>query len=678
MAGIDKNTLLILHGEDLTDSSLAPITINNSGVKTSSEVSKFEGSSLRFDGSSSLYVIDSQFIFRSGDFTIDWWEYRENNGTLADVNVFDDNDNSNFLIAHMDGDSLYGSSANKSWDMFSRLKVMSPKKNVWSHKALVRKGNRFSVYVDGKNTYNGSFSFVLSSGTGKIIIGRHAPDSNPDYFMGYVDEFRVSNVARWDSDFAPPDAPYSVDYPHPPENLNLSSNEKTVTISWTSGLHAETYNVYRNNRLITTTSELMYVDLVDSYGEYTYSVKSVNQYGESDLISRSISVSPPQPDAVFKEISTYVYLLDSKYDAYDVIDKFKSLLWTVRFTKVGEFELYVPADLDVIKRFHEGDYVWIEDSDRLMIIEDINLQTDVEDGDYLIISGRSLESILERRIIWGMTVITGNFQNGIRTLLERNVISPASEKRKIPNFTFKESTDPRITELTVEAQYFGENLYEEIEKLCEEKKVGFRVLPKGSGGFEFSLYVGEDRSYNQIKNPWVVFSPNYENLQASNYLYSKKNLRNATLVGGQGENWNRDTIEVTTDSSAGLNRRETFTDASGVTNDTTGIESDDTLAEEEKQEIIQALNDQYLEQLQQKGQEELAKTSITETFDGEIDASLQYVYGKDFNLGDIVQIGNAYGMEASTRVSEIVISHDSTGKTIVPTFTVKSDEEGDE
>ena len=374
---------------------------------------------------------------------------------------------------------------------------------------------------------------------------------------------------------------------------------------------------------------------------------------------------------------TVVYLLDKAYDTYDAVDAFKSLLWTIRYSKYGEFELYIPADLNILQRFHEGDYARIDDSDRFMIIEDINLQTDPDEGDYLIVSGRSLESILDRRIIWGMTVISGNFQNGIKTLLERNVINPSIESRKIPNFSFKESDDPRITSLTIEAQYFGENLYDEIEKLCQERDIGFRILPTENGGFEFSLYVGEDRSYDQDENPWVVFSPNYENLSSSNYLYSKKNFKNVTLVGGQGENWERDTVEVALDSSSGLDRRETFTDASGVTNDTTGIENDATLTAEEKQDVIEALTNEYNEQLKQKGQETLSDAKVTESFDGEVDTTLQYTYPDDFGLGDIVQIVNEYGLDATTRVSEIVISHDESGKTIVPTFTVQEKEEGD-
>lgn len=371
------------------------------------------------------------------------------------------------------------------------------------------------------------------------------------------------------------------------------------------------------------------------------------------------------------------FLLDQNYEPYDVIDVFRSFIWSVRYSKCGDFELYLPATKDTKSRFREGDYVRIDESDRLMIIEDINLQTDSEEGDYLIISGRSLESILERRIIWGMTVLTGNFQNGIRTLLNRNVINPSIPQRRIPNFVFKESNDPRITELTIDAQYFGENLYEEIEKLCVEKNVGFRVLPTSNGGFEFSLYVGVDRSYAQDSVPWVVFAPNYENLRSSNYLYSKKEFRNVALVGGMGEGWSKETSNVDPNNVSGLVRREMYVDASSLTYDTTGIENDPDLTEEEKQGLIDAMKGKYLGQLRQKGLEELSKTKITESFDGEIDASVQYIYGRDFDIGDIVQIENEYGMTSSSQISEVVISQDPSGISVVPTFTKNEAQEGE-
>lgn len=360
-------------------------------------------------------------------------------------------------------------------------------------------------------------------------------------------------------------------------------------------------------------------------------------------------------------LPTKVYLLDEKYDAYDVIDTFKSFIWADRYSKCGDFELYIPASTRKLSDFRKDDYVRFGGSDRYMVIEDVNLETNPETGDYIIVSGRSLESILTRRIIWGLTVLSGDFQDAVETLLRRNVIDPSIPERKIENFSFKRSSDPRFSEMTLEAQYFGENLYEEIEKLCTERNVGFKVLPVYPGGFEFSLYFGEDRSYNQSKNPWIIFSPNYKNLAGSNYLSSLRNFKNAALVGGQGEGVDRVTESVSSEDATGLLRRELFVDASN-------------LSDAESSDISEAVSPQYRQQLAQRGETELAATKIIESFDGEVDTSVQFVYGKDFNLGDIVQIANEYGMAVATRVSEMVFSMDDAGVTAIPTFTVASDD----
>lgn len=372
-------------------------------------------------------------------------------------------------------------------------------------------------------------------------------------------------------------------------------------------------------------------------------------------------------------VSTPIYVLDQNYDAYDVIDTYKSFIWADRYSTCGDFEIYIPATEKSVDSFRKDEYIRFRDSDRYMVIENINLETSIEDGDYLIISGRSLECILSRRIIWDRTILSGNFQEGIKTLLGNNIISPSISERAIPNFIFKESTDSRITELTLDAQYFGENLYDVIEKLCTERNLGFKVLPVYPGGFEFSLYFGEDRSYSQNENPWVIFSPKFQNLTSSNYLSSYKNFKNAALVAGEDDGDSRVTEMVTSENFTGLRRRELFVDAYGLTNDTSSIETDPELTDEEKQDLIAEMTERYHEQLKQKGNEELSSAKPIETFDGEVDAQLQFIYGRDFYLGDTVQIVNEYGMKAASRISEIVFSYDESGKIVTPTFTVISD-----
>lgn len=351
------------------------------------------------------------------------------------------------------------------------------------------------------------------------------------------------------------------------------------------------------------------------------------------------------------------FILDTAYKAVAVLDTFQSRIWTDRYNRYGDFEVYIPAIMPVCSFLQEGYYLYSPDlSDRMMIIEDIQLKCDPEDGDFYTVTGRSLESILARRVIWGYREIKGNLQEGIKALLNENVINPTKMTRKIPNFEFRDSTDSRITSLTLDAQYFGDNLYEVIAAICDEKSLGFRVLPNfTNGGLIFELFKGVERALDQTANPYVIFSPDFDNFISSNYLETTSNYKNVALVGADGEGSARkciDAFEGNTEPS-GLSRRETFTDAYGVSKNEETTEED------------------YNKQLKQKGLEELADLKVTKAFEGEIDSSRQYVYGRDFGIGDVVQVTNNYGQSGKSRVSEIVMSEDDTGFIITPTFTAE-------
>lgn len=350
-------------------------------------------------------------------------------------------------------------------------------------------------------------------------------------------------------------------------------------------------------------------------------------------------------------------ILDKRYETVSVLDKFESFIWTDRYRGYGDFEIYMPVDTTALGFLKQDSYLQVATSDRVMIIETIQTDTNAEEGNHLTVTGRSLESVLERRVIAKHTVLTGNFQNGVQRLLNENAINPSNGNRKIPGLIFRASADPAITSLTIDTQFFGEGLYDSILKLCEEKDVGFRVLPYGAGGFVFELYAGKDRSYAQTTLPPVIFSPSFENMLSSNYLESKKALKTAAIVAGEGEGADRKVTEATNDSGggSGLDRRETFVDAGGVSSSTGGEEP---MPESE-----------YLRQLMEKGKEALAETKITKAFEGEIDASRQFIYGMDFFIGDLVQVMNEYGMEAKSRVSELIQSQDVNGESIHPTFT---------
>lgn len=356
------------------------------------------------------------------------------------------------------------------------------------------------------------------------------------------------------------------------------------------------------------------------------------------------------------------YIYDTDFVLKKVLDSYLSSIWTVRYDQYGDFEICAPYSKDIFDEIKLDDYIMRPDSDRMMVVEDIQIQTDAEGGDQIIFSGRSVESILDRRVLFDQTIVVGNTQDGIKFLLDSNAISPSDEKRKLP-IVFHKNEDSAVTSLETAYQFSGETLYEAIEALCVDGSIGFRLIPDlNAKNFIFELYSGADRSYYQTDRPYVVFSPGFDNIVTSNYISSKKEYKNVAYAAGEGEGSERTVISVYSGEAeaSGLSRRELYVDAGSVSSTT----SDGTLTESD-----------YLDQLASRGSEELEKVKSTTYFEGEVDTSRQFVYGVDFGIGDIVQLQNEYGIEGCARITELVLSDDQNGSTSVPTFTSIEKEE---
>lgn len=352
-------------------------------------------------------------------------------------------------------------------------------------------------------------------------------------------------------------------------------------------------------------------------------------------------------------------ILNTNLDAVSVIDTYESFIWTDRYYMCGDFELYTAMRDGILDHIKQDYYIQTRESEHVMIIEKLLISSDVEEGNHITITGRSLESILDRRIIWGQKTLSGNLQNEIKTLLNECIISPSDSNRKISNFIFETSTDTAITSQTIDAQYTGDNLYDVIQKICEERNIGFKITLNDNKQFVFKLYAGTDRSYDQTVVPYVVFSPSFENIINSSYVESKASLKNVTLIGGEGEGSARK--YTTVGSGSGLNRRELFTDARDISSDVGGG--------------VVLTDAEYTEQLKQRGKEKLAENTDVTSFEGQVETTIMFKYGEDFFNGDVVQIANEYGHETKARILEIVTSENEEGTSVYPTF--KTIEEGE-
>ena len=80
-------------------------------------------------------------------------------------------------------------------------------------------------------------------------------------------------------------------------------------------------------------------------------------------------------------------------------------------------------------------------------------------------------------------------------------------------------------------------------------------------------------------------------------------------------------------------------------------------------------DNEYATILRQRGKEKLFETGIIEGLSGEVDTTLQFIYRRDWDLGDLVSVENEYGMTATARILEVIEVDDESGYKVTPTFS---------
>lgn len=371
---------------------------------------------------------------------------------------------------------------------------------------------------------------------------------------------------------------------------------------------------------------------------------------------------------------TNIYVIDPNTLAQiDVIDEYTSVIWRPSYSDIGDFELYLPATEKVLGLLVKDRYL-VRETDittdvfggtvykNVMIIKNLSLTTDVENGDYVTVTGKELKCILNQRIIWGMQILSYNsVEAALLGLVQLQAIAPANSARVIPRLAI---INNRIQGEPIQKQISYEQLGAAIVDMCNTYNYGWEIYINvnpalGNGADDdgsrliFEVYEGVDRSYNQTERSFVVFSDEYENLNNTEYQLSTEEYANVTLVGGEGEGADR--FLRTVGAASGLARYETFTDAKDISKNA----GESTLSDAE-----------YNALLDEKGREKLASLAYTEGFSGEVLSDVTFKYKEDFYLGDIVTVINKYGISRNVRVLSAIESEDENGSKLVPQFNM--------
>jgi Laminin G domain. len=211
---VDQYTVSLLHFNDGIKDETGKVWTAYNGAAASTAQSKFGGSSLSLNGVNQ-YIntpVNADFNMGNGNFTVDFWLKCASNNSTVRQTIVDQRNNSlsgtigeEFRIeiaetGYLVFSVMTGIDGTSEYDLTSSTKIADTD---WHHIACVRANSLLLLFVDGGKV--GSLNIgtlAVNALNNPLTIGRFG-DYSGRYFNGYIDEFRISNIARWTSDFDP-------------------------------------------------------------------------------------------------------------------------------------------------------------------------------------------------------------------------------------------------------------------------------------------------------------------------------------------------------------------------------------------------------------------------------------------------------------------------------------------
>jgi hypothetical protein len=181
---------------DIVDKTQSVQLTLNGNTTTSNAVTKYENSSIYFDGSADNITFPVS-AYGTGDFTVEAWAY-----PLASSNrfsqVFYVTDDMSVQYNHEDHPGvfriLYGGTAVTS---------SAASTDQWYHIAVVRSGTTVTLYIDGTSV--GTHTYASDVPTFQQYLGGNYTISADLAWKGYMEDFRITKgLARYTAAFTPP------------------------------------------------------------------------------------------------------------------------------------------------------------------------------------------------------------------------------------------------------------------------------------------------------------------------------------------------------------------------------------------------------------------------------------------------------------------------------------------
>lgn len=334
-----------------------------------------------------------------------------------------------------------------------------------------------------------------------------------------------------------------------------------------------------------------------------------------------------------------------------IVTGIKNLRWRRKYFDVGEFELNCecnPNNLEILR----ANYIITRlDDEEVGIIENISIKESETDGEIITATGKFLKTLLDNRILLETEYLTGNVEQNIRYLVDKNLISPVDQKRRI--FELKLGEIKNFTD-TLDLQVgLGKNILTVIDKICRVTNLSTKItVDYDKEIYKFDVWEGRDLS------DLVILSDSDGNIQNSEYEKINSAYRSYSLVAGQGEGVERKRISLD-DGAMGWYRKEMYVDARDIQNKQTNSNNEEIILSDEE----------YNKLLETRGREKMADRIKFTNFSAETTQSVNDKYKVDWDLGDIVTVYKTeWGIEIQERITEVEETLENGIITVYPTF----------
>lgn len=333
------------------------------------------------------------------------------------------------------------------------------------------------------------------------------------------------------------------------------------------------------------------------------------------------------------------------------IENHTSLQWHRKYYECGTFELHCPVTDENLRLLQPGNIVTPKGRKEAAVIRGDQSEEESTLVNEIVRNGFFLPIYFHDRLTGPLFTYNGAVENAMHYMINRAAA--------VPLLLVGEGTGD-TTQITFQATY--KNLLTYLSKFAKYIEAGFRIVPDyKKKTMTFETYKGVDRTRKQGANPRVIFSESYDNLNQAKHNYSDATMKTKIVIAGAGEGVER--IYVTVGGGEGFDLREDFLDAKDINKDDF------------------ATNEAYLEALRDRGKEYMKENAVYENFEAEAEADVNFIYEKDYDLGDIVTVEKKkWGKAQSLRITELCEVYEYGGMYVVPTFgdalptTIKWDE----